>query len=93
MFFVGIILIMIEVFVIPGFGIFGMFLRMVDIPILPFVIAAILARPLEATSRQAFSALGGDPWFLFSSPTSIGLIAACFVIIFYFIRKNAHDKA
>ena len=84
---------MLSLFWLMGFGLFGMFLRLVDMPILPFVIAAILARPLELTSRQAFSSLGGDPWFLFSSVTSSLLMAGCLVIIVYFIRRNANEAA
>jgi putative tricarboxylic transport membrane protein len=44
------------------------------VPVLPFVIAFILAGPIERNAREAFSASGADPWFLFSSATSIVLL-------------------
>ncbi|MWB78221.1 hypothetical protein GLS40_09310 [Pseudooceanicola sp. 216_PA32_1] len=53
-----------------GFGILGYLFRRSDIPVLPFVIAFILAQPLEQTAREAFAATGANPWFLFSSVTS-----------------------
>ena len=71
------------------FGIFGFVMRLCALPILPFVIAFILAGPLERTARQAFSATGGDPMFLVSSPTCILLTAGCVVVLAYFARKPA----
>lgn len=54
-----------------GFGILGYIFRKIGITLLPFIIAFILAENLEDTARQAFSASGGDAWFLFKSPISI----------------------
>lgn len=70
------------------FGALGYVMRKLGFPILPFVVAFILGRPLEATSRQAFASVGADPWFLFSSYTSIGLMAASVFILIYFSRKR-----
>ena len=64
-----------------GFGVLGYLMRKLGISVLPFVIAFILAGPLENTARQAFSASGGDPWFLLGSPISIAFIALTVVII------------
>jgi len=66
-----------------GFGVLGYLMRRTGISPLPFVIAFILGARLEETSRQAFSATGSDPWFLFSSLTSSGLmiVAALILII------------
>ena len=69
------------------FGIMGFVMRLCGIPILPFVIAFILTGPLERTARQAFSATGGDPWFLFSSPICMVLMAGCVLVLVYFARK------
>lgn len=71
------------------FGILGCVMRLCAVPILPFVIAFILAGPLERTTRQAFSATGGDPLFLFSSPICILLMAGCVTVLFYFARKTS----
>jgi putative tricarboxylic transport membrane protein len=71
------------------FGILGFVMRLCAVPILPFVIAFILAGPLERTTRQAFSATGGDPLFLFSSPICILLMAGCVTVLIYFARKTS----
>ena len=70
-----------------GFGLLGYFMRRLGISVLPFVIAFILAGSLEQTARQAFSATGGNPWFLFSSPLSIALMVAAVVVVVLFSRK------
>ena len=71
------------------FGILGFVMRLCALPILPFVIAFILAKPLERTMREGFSATGGDPLFLFSSPICIVLMAGCAIVLVYFARKTA----
>lgn len=70
-----------------GFGILGYMFRRSDVPVLPFVIAFILARPLEQTAREAFAATGGDPWFLFSSATSILFMVAAVAAVMFLSRK------
>lgn len=67
-----------------GFGIVGYLFRRLGISVLPFVIAFILAGNLENTARQAFSATGGDPWFLFKSPIALVFITLSFFVILYF---------
>ncbi|SET94002.1 tripartite tricarboxylate transporter permease [Paracoccus homiensis] len=70
-----------------GFGILGYLFRRSEVPVLPFVIAFILARPLEQTAREAFAATGGDPWFLFSSPTSVIFTVAAIASVAFLSRK------
>lgn len=74
-----------------GFGVLGYVFRRSNIPVLPFVIAFILARPLEQNAREAFSATGGDPWFLFHSATSIALILAAIASVIFLGRKQAES--
>ena len=69
------------------FGMVGFIMRLIHLPILPFVIAFILGGPLEQTARQAFAATGGDPFFLFSSPICILLMAGCAIVLIHFSRK------
>jgi len=69
-----------------GFGILGYIFRKLDISPLPFVIAYILAGKLESTARQAFDATNGDPYFLFSSMTSIVFITLAVITILFFMR-------
>ena len=52
------------------------------------MIAFILANNLEESVRQAFSATGADPWFLFSSPISIAFTALAALIVVFFARDR-----
>lgn len=70
-----------DVYVLLFFGTLGYLMRSTDIPILPFVIAYILAGPLETTIRSAFEATGSDPWFLFRSPISVVFLILATAII------------
>ncbi|MEM1233081.1 MAG: tripartite tricarboxylate transporter permease, partial [Pseudomonadota bacterium] len=79
---------MVAIWMAVGFGLLGYFMRRVGMSPLPFVIAFILGANLEETARQAFAATGGDPFFLFSSATSIALMAAMGVTIFFSLRRT-----
>jgi putative tricarboxylic transport membrane protein len=69
-------------------GVLGYAMRKLDVSILPFVIAYILAGRLEETLRQAFAASGGDPWFLFKSPVAVAFLLSGVVVAWYFSRKH-----
>jgi putative tricarboxylic transport membrane protein len=71
-----------------AFGMLGYIFRRIGIPVLPFVIAFILAGALEQTGRQAFAASGGDPWFLLKSPVALLLLVLAFASIWFFSRKQ-----
>lgn len=71
-----------------GFGVLGYAMRRLGIPVLPFVIAFILAGNLESTARQAFSATGSDPWFLFSSYTASAFMLLAAIIVIYNLKPN-----
>ena len=76
-----------------GFGVLGYAMRKVGMSVLPFVIAFILANNLEQTARQAFSATGGDPWFLFKSPVALLFMAlSAGIIIRYAHKKRLSPK-
>jgi putative tricarboxylic transport membrane protein len=72
-----------------AFGILGYLFRRLGISPLPFVIAFILAGKLEETARQAFSATGGNVWFLFSSVTSTVFMLMTVGVIIFFTRKKS----
>lgn len=76
-----------------GFGLLGYVFRRLDIPALPFVIAFILAGSLENTARQAFSASGGDPFFLFKSVTSVIFLLMSFAIVVLLGRRDGHGSS
>jgi len=71
-----------------GFGLLGYVMRRLDISVLPFVIAFILANDLEQTARQAYSATGNDPLFLFKSPLSLAFLALSVLVIARYSRDR-----
>ena len=71
-----------------AFGVLGYFMRVFSISPLPFVIAFILGGKLESTARQAYSATGGDPFFLFSSPIATLFMLLTVVIIINGVRTG-----
>ena len=71
-----------------GFGVLGYLFRRLGVSVLPFVIAFILAGNLEDTARQAFSATGGDPWFLFTSPLAVIFILGAIAVTIIFSRRQ-----
>ncbi|MGH1466914.1 MAG: tripartite tricarboxylate transporter permease [Cognatishimia sp.] len=75
-----------------GFGILGYLMRRMGISPLPFVIAFVLGGRLEEIARQAFSATGGDPFFLFSSPVALMFMVMSLGVVVFSLRKRAPDE-
>ena len=71
-----------------GFGVLGFFMRSLSISPLPFVIAFILGGKLEDSARQAFSASGNDPFFLFTSPVAAVFMAISVGVIIFMTKKS-----
>jgi putative tricarboxylic transport membrane protein len=71
-----------------AFGVLGWAMRKLSVPVLPFVIAFILAGPIERSAREAFAASGADPWFLFSSPTSVILLILSLAALAFLGRER-----
>ena len=63
-------------------------MRVIAMSPLPFVIAFILGGRLEETARQAYSATGNDPFFLFNNPIAAVLMAMAVGVIVYAARKR-----
>jgi putative tricarboxylic transport membrane protein len=62
-----------ELLITTGFGILAYALRKVGIPLIPLMLAFVLARLLEDNFRRALSLSGGELDVLYSTPTSIVL--------------------
>jgi putative tricarboxylic transport membrane protein len=73
-----------SLYIALAFGVLGYLMRRLDISVLPFVIAFILANNLEEGIRRAFSASGNDPFFFFHSPISIAFFVTAIVVIYVF---------
>ena len=76
------------VYVTLFFGVIGYLMRKLDLSVLPFVIAFILANNLEEAMRQAFAVTGANPWFLFSSPVATGFMVLAVVVVIFFSRRR-----
>ncbi|MCB2030703.1 MAG: tripartite tricarboxylate transporter permease, partial [Rhodoferax sp.] len=83
---------MVSVYVAIGFGAIGYLMRKLQISVLPFVIAYILADDFERTIRQAFAVSGADPWFLVKSPIALGFLVTA-VLVAVFLGRNPIGKA
>jgi putative tricarboxylic transport membrane protein len=84
---------MTAVYFLLGFGFLGYLIRKIKMPILPFVIAFILAGNLETAMRQGFAVSGADPLFLFRSPLSLVFLVLSVVVVIFFSRKQKADPA
>lgn len=84
---------MLAVYFLLAFGLLGYLMRKIKMPILPFVIAFILAENLETAMRQAFAVSRADPMFLFRSPLSVIFLALSVLVVVFFSRKRKQDTA
>lgn len=76
-----------------AFGFLGYLFRRLDISTLPFVIAFILTGNLETYSRQAYSATGGDPFFLVSSPlAAVFTVSAIGIVVLLSRRRTSKPR-
>ena len=80
---------MFAIYVTVFFGMIGYFMRKLDLSVLPFVIAFILANNLEEAMRQAFAVTGANPWFLFASPVSMVFMGLAVLVILFFSRHRS----
>ena len=71
-----------------GFGVLGYLFRRLDVSVLPFVIAFILAGTLEDTARQAFAATGGDPFFLLNRPLALVFVLLSILVVVVVSRRK-----
>ncbi|MBO0345730.1 tripartite tricarboxylate transporter permease [Roseibium sp. CAU 1637] len=74
-----------------AFALIGYALRRLNISILPFVIGFLLAPTLEGLVRGAFTASGGDPYFLLKSPIALVMLAVSLFLLFRMVRQ-AREK-
>ena len=76
------------VYFLLAFGFLGYVMRKIKLPILPFVIAFILAGNLETALRQAFAVSDADPFFLMRSPISVVFLLLSVAVVVFFSRRT-----
>ncbi|SDX79873.1 tripartite tricarboxylate transporter permease [Salimicrobium album] len=80
-----------DLYVLLFFGVVGYFMRILNFPAAPFILAFILGGMMEQSMRQALTASGGDVMALISDPVSISLYvvsALSFIVPLIRTRKN-----
>ncbi|SDM28793.1 putative tricarboxylic transport membrane protein [Sediminibacillus halophilus] len=65
------------------FGVIGLFMKVLDFPIAPLVLALIVGSDMEQNFRMALSSSNGSFGIFFSSGVSIGLIALTLLSLLY----------
>src|SRR5688572_30454143 len=82
-----------DVGVMMGFGVLGYFLRKLDMPIAPAVLALILGPFMEKSLRTSLEISGGDFSIFFTRPISLTLIIIAAIVIVTSALRLAPLKA
>lgn len=80
-----------DVYVMFAFGMLGLAMRWLDMPIVPLLLALVLGRPLEEHLRASLISSQGDITVFFTRPFSVFFLCLAAVSIFwsfYLDRKN-----
>ena len=81
-----------DVYVMLFFGLLGLAMRWLDVPVVPLLLALVLGRPLEEHLRVSLTASQGDVGIFFTSPISLTFLclsAASVAWSFYAGRAGA----
>ncbi len=77
-----------DTFVMFGFGVLGIVMRQLKIPVVPLLLALVLGRQLEEHLRVALTASKGDVSVFITSPISLGfLILSAVSILWPFVSE------
>ncbi|MEK6709380.1 MAG: tripartite tricarboxylate transporter permease, partial [Nitrospinota bacterium] len=70
------------------FGLLGLLMRWLDMPVVPLILALVLGKPLEEHLRVALTASKGDPSIFLASPISLSfLILSVFTFAWPFVQR------
>ncbi|MCB8815143.1 tripartite tricarboxylate transporter permease [Desulfosporosinus shakirovi] len=72
-----------------GFGALGFFMKKMDYPAAPMVLALVLGILLETSLRQSMIISGGNPMIFFTRPVSGSILGISILAIFYPLIKKA----
>lgn len=72
-----------DVYVMFGFGLLGIAMRWLDVPVVPLLLALVLGRPLEEHLRGALISSKGDVTIFFTSGPSLFFLGLAMVSIFW----------
>ena len=71
-----------------GFGVLGFFMKKLDYPAAPMVLALVLGSLLETSLRQSMIIANGNPSIFFTRPISATILAIAILAMFYPMIKK-----
>lgn len=85
-----------DVYVMFGFGLLGLAMRWLDMPVVPLMLALVLGRQLEEQLRVSLVSSQGDVSIFFTSPISLGFLGLAAVSVIWSLaaerrRRRAAD--
>jgi putative tricarboxylic transport membrane protein len=75
-----------DVYVMLFFGLVGLAMRWLDMPVVPLLLALVLGVPLEENLRVALTSSQGDISIFFSSPISVAFLSLSALSIIWSLR-------
>ena len=81
-----------DVYVMFGFGLLGLAMRWLDMPVVPLLLALVLGRPLEEHLRVSLVASKGEIDIFFTSPFSLFFLVMAAASIFWSLYAERRGK-
>jgi putative tricarboxylic transport membrane protein len=72
-----------DVYVMFGFGLLGLAMRWLDMPVVPLLLALVLGRQLEEHLRVSLVSSQGDVSIFFTSPISVGFLGLAAISVIW----------
>ena len=81
-----------DVYVMFGFGLLGLAMRWLDMPVVPLMLALVLGRQLEEQLRVSLVSSQGDVSIFFTSPISLGFLGLAAVSVIWSLTAERRRR-
>ncbi len=81
-----------DVYIMFGFGMLGLAMKWLDMPVVPLLLALVLGRPLEEHLRVSLISSQGDPMIFFTSPFSVFFLLLAAMTIAWSIYAERRSR-
>lgn len=81
-----------DVYVMLFFGLIGLAMRWLDMPVVPLLLALVLGSQLEENLRVALTSSRGDISIFFTSPISLGFLTLSLLSILWSLRTARRNR-
>ncbi len=81
-----------DVYIMFGFGMLGLAMKWLDMPVVPLLLALVLGRPLEEHLRVSLISSQGDPMIFFTSPFSVFFLLLAALTIAWSIYAERRSR-